>query len=456
MPRTTAKPGALDTQTTYSVGRGRVDVSTLWVVVSAASGLRAEQLPRKKRIVVGRSRSCDIVVDDGSVSREHAAIFDAGGELRLEDLGSRNRTTVTGRALREGESAAISVGSVIEIGHATLLVQHGEPAGTPVAAGATPGTVVSDPTMQRLHALLDVIAPSPLNVLLLGETGTGKEVFAEALHARSLRARAPLVRVNCAGLAGSLLESELFGHEKGAFTGAQGAKPGLFEAATGGTLFLDEVGEMPLDTQAKVLRVIEAGEVTRLGSVAPRRVDVRYVAATHRHLEARIEDGSFRADLFFRLNGYTMTLPPLRERREDILPLAELFVERMAKAGHAGAGCRRVLGPDAQAALEQYAWPGNIRELKNVIERASVLAGPSGRIEPRHLQLAPRASDGAEGNASPLRAQRSSFEYQHILGVLEETGGDRKAAAAILGIAYRTLLAKLAENGHPSSRSRKG
>ncbi len=452
MSRTTAKPGASDAQTTYSVARGRVDVGALWVVVSAASGLRAAQLPPKKRVLVGRSRSCDIVVDDGSVSREHAAIFDAGGELRIEDLGSRNRTTVMGRALGEGESAAISVGSVIAIGHATLLVQHGQPAGSAARvpeARATPGTVVSDPTMQRLHGLLDVIAPSPLNVLLLGETGTGKEVFAEALHARSLRARAPLLRVNCAGLTGSLLESELFGHEKGAFTGAQGAKPGLFEAANGGTLFLDEIGEMPLDTQAKVLRVIEAGEVTRLGSVAPRKVDVRYVAATHRDFAARIEEGAFRADLFFRLNGYTMTLPPLRDRREEILPLAQLFLDRMGKAG-------RALGPDTQAALERYAWPGNIRELKNVIERASVLAGSGGPIEPAHLQLTALPSDVASPGVPALRAQRSSFEYQHILAVLEQTGGDRKATAAILGIAYRTLLARLAENGHPSSRSRKG
>jgi DNA-binding NtrC family response regulator len=438
---------------------GPREAGDVWFVVSSTGGLHAAPMPRKKRVIVGRSRSCDVVIDDTSVSREHAALFDVGGQLRVEDLGSRNGTRVMGQPVAPGATAPVALGSVLSIGHATLLLQRGAPGRGPERAGShgepseAEHTVVRDATMQRLHALLDVIAPSSLNVVLLGETGTGKEVFAEALHARSHRAGRALVRVNCAGLTGTLLESELFGHEKGAFTGAQGARGGLFEAAHGGTLFLDEIGEMPLDTQAKVLRVIEHGEVTRLGSTTPRKIDVRYVAATHRDLLARGAEGLFRMDLFFRLNGYTMTLPPLRERKDEIGALAQLFLDRVAPPSHA----RRALGRDVVARLEAHAWPGNVRELKNVIERAAVLAG-QGPITGAHLLLDGPASALAAVPAPPaplLRSGRSSFEYQHIQAVLEQTQGDRKAAAALLGIAYRTLLEKLAENGHPSSRRKR-
>ena len=378
---------------TADVESMRESAREAWLVISSAAGVRAIPLPRQPRIVIGRMHTCDIVIEDESVSRQHAALLNPGNGLSIEDLGSRNKTKVTGRSLGRGETAPLSVGNVVEIGHATMFVQLGRPAtarvgtpSSPPAAGASPhvaasSAIILDPTMQRLYALLDVIAPSPLNVLVLGETGTGKEVFAEAIHNGSLRARAPFLRINCAALSGSLLESELFGHEKGAFTGAQGAKAGLFESAHGGTVFLDEVGELPLDTQAKLLRVIERGEVMRLGSVAPRRVDVRYVAATNRDLQQLIAENRFRSDLFFRLNGFSVTLPPLRKRRSEIVPLARFFLDRAAQ------GRAYVLGPHAESALEGYPWPGNVRELKNVVERAIVLAGPGGRIEPMHLQL---------------------------------------------------------------------
>ena len=360
--------------------------------------------------------------------------------------------------------------------------------------------------MQRLYALLDVIAPSPLNVLVLGETGTGKEVFAEAIHNGSARAQAPLLRINCAALSGSLLESELFGHEKGAFTGAAGAKAGLFESAHGGTVFLDEVGELPLDTQAKLLRVIERGEVMRLGSVQPRRVDVRFVAATNRDLQQLIAENRFRSDLFFRLNGFSVTLPPLRKRGKEIVPLARFFLDRAAQ------GRPYTLGPNAEAALEAFPWPGNVRELKNVVERAIVLAGAGGRIEPMHLQLpdaqtgqdssqqmhevlgpndtipptpyggvphvgwqppdarpcSPCRADAAHdsrwarrpASASPaanpndLRAQRESWERQQIVSALERTSGNQKEAAVLLGISRRTLINKIEAYGIARPRKR--
>jgi len=375
---------------TADVKSVRESAREAWLVISSAGGVRAIPLPRQPKIVIGRMHTCDIVIEDESVSRQHAALHDSGNGLSIEDLGSRNKTKVMGRSLGRGETAPIAVGSVVEIGYATMFVQMGRPAGARASSPGMPGAsphvaaasaIILDPTMQRLYALLDVIAPSPLNVMVLGETGTGKEVFAEAIHNGSRRAHAPLLRINCAALSGSLLESELFGHEKGSFTGALGAKAGLFEAGDGGTVFLDEIGELPVDTQAKLLRVIERGEVIRLGSVQPRRVDVRYVAATNRDLQQLIAENKFRSDLFFRLNGFTVTLPPLRKRRKEIVPLARFFLDRAAQ------GRQYQLGPPAEGALEAYPWPGNVRELKNIVERALVLAGPSGRIEPSHLQL---------------------------------------------------------------------
>jgi transcriptional regulator with PAS, ATPase and Fis domain len=421
--------------------------------------------------------TCDIVIDDESVSRQHAVIHNTPPNLLIEDLGSRNRTKILGRALGRGDSAVLAVGTVVEIGYASMFVQVGRPAAPPTSAvpSTKPSAVIRDPTMQRLYALLDVIAPSPLNVLILGETGTGKEVFAEAIHRGSARAHAPFLRINCASLSGSLLESELFGHERGAFTGAVAQKSGLFEAADGGTVFLDEIGELPIETQAKLLRVVEYGEVIRLGSVTPKRVNVRYVAATNRDLNQSISEQRFRSDLFFRLNGFSITLPPLRKRKKDIEPLAHHFLSRAAQ------GRPYALMPDALASLEGYPWPGNIRELKNVLERAHVLAGAAGRIDTSHLQL-PTASmpasdpfdvrgpsdtmppqaipgqiqtlGGGGGSGADLRAQRDSFEKQQILQALEKTSGNQKEAAKLLGVSRRTLINKIEAYGIARPRKR--
>ncbi|MFW5738822.1 MAG: sigma 54-interacting transcriptional regulator, partial [Myxococcota bacterium] len=240
--------------------------------------------------------------------------------------------------------------------------------------------VVVDPAMQRLYALAERVADSKICVLLMGETGVGKEVLAEAIHKHSPRARTPMLRINCAALSASLLESELFGHERGAFTGAGQAKQGLLEAAHGGTVFLDEIGELPLTTQAKLLRVFEGNEVILVGAVKPRRIDVRFVAATNRDLEEGTRQGTFREDLYFRLSGVSLVIPPLRERSAEIEPLARAFMRQFARTD------APQITADALAWLEGYSWPGNVRELRNVIERAMLLAGDD-EVRLEHLPV---------------------------------------------------------------------
>ncbi|HEX4517422.1 MAG TPA: sigma-54 dependent transcriptional regulator, partial [Polyangiaceae bacterium] len=262
------------------------------------------------------------------------------------------------------------------------------------------------------------------------------------LHDRSARADGPFVRVNCAALAESLLDSELFGHEKGAFTGATATKSGLIEAANGGTLFLDEIGEAPLSVQAKLLRTLESREVRRVGGVESRQVDVRFVVATNRELPALVETNVFRRDLYYRLNGITIVVPPLRERRDEILGLARSF-----------AGTARI-SPAAEAALLAHAFPGNVRELRNAIERAVVLSR-GGEILPDHLLLETQATSAPPANAkAPLAEQIDALEHQRILQALDEAGGNQTRAAEILGMPRRTLITKIERFGLPRPRKR--
>jgi transcriptional regulator with PAS, ATPase and Fis domain len=417
--------------------------------VSTASHVECVQLPQKPQIVIGRGAGCDIVVPDDSVSREHARIH-LGERLSIRDLGSKNGSRVAGERLGQDEWAPIAVGAVFELGSVTFVLQRpsGIGAGARAAASRVPAdAIVDDPTMRRLYALLDIVAPSPLAVLVLGETGVGKEVFARALHDRSPRRAGPFVPIHCAAMPESMLEAELFGYEKGAFTGAAQAKPGLFEAAHGGTAFLDEVGEIPFATQAKLLRVLETGEVRRVGSVAPKKVDARIVAATNRDLRALIGEERFRADLYFRLNGITMTLPSLRERKAEIGPLARAFARRAADSMKKPAP---ELAPDAVALLEAYAWPGNVRELRNVVERAVLLA-PNRTIVAADLEAAAPEAFGAEAPAiaassrdpAALRAQLHDAEKQQIAHALAKTGGNQSRAAELLGMSRYALMHRM-------------
>jgi two-component system response regulator AtoC len=520
---------------------------------------------------IGRSPTCDITIDDESISRRHA-ILRLGDVLTIEDLGSANGTVVNGDKLPQGVPAPITVGELIGVGKASLIVQQRSepvrarrmlthdyfevrleeqcartrrtgaafallhlhpdrgasasfveealaevvrdsdilgkygpceyelllPDTTPdkadeakrrmqtvllarelrcrisVAccprdgqspyqlaskvrahpAAAKPTTarndiVVADPQMQSLHRMVEQVAGSQISVLLLGETGVGKEVFARALHHLSPRRDGPFVEINCAALPEALLESELFGHEKGAFTNAIAAKPGLIESANDGTLLLDEIGEMPMATQAKLLRVIEDAQLRRVGALKSRPIDVRFVASTNRDLEAQIAAGAFRGDLYFRLNGITLVIPSLRERPDELEPLARAFILRASQRDDKPVPA---LSPDAIAAMKAYGWPGNVRELRNVIERAVLLADGE-PIRSEHLPLekmrstvmaTPRAP--ANGPSSSRPRKGSAEERRWILQALERAGGNQTTAARMLGMSRRTLVNRLNEH----------
>ena len=288
---------------------------------------------------------------------------------------------------------------------------------------------------------LDQVASADTTVLLWGETGTGKELLARHVHVRSRRRAAPLIRVNCAAIAPGVVESELFGHERGAFTGALERRVGRFELAHGGTLFLDEVGELPLEVQVKLLRALQEGEVERVGSGEPIRVDVRVVAATNRDLESDVAEGRFRADLFYRLNVFPVRVPPLRERLED-LPL--LVDHLLAKFRRKLGKPLRALAPESLERLRRYYWPGNVRELQNVLERASVLAGGD-LVE----VVDALRTDAPAAAATPLRSLEE-VEREHILLVLGSTHGviqGPHGAARILGLHPNTLRSRMERLG---------
>ncbi|HET7462150.1 MAG TPA: sigma-54 dependent transcriptional regulator [Longimicrobium sp.] len=307
------------------------------------------------------------------------------------------------------------------------------------------GIVGRSAAIRHVVEQVERVAPAPTSVLVTGETGSGKELVARAVHARSPRAGRLFVPVNCAAIPGELLEAELFGVARGAFTGATADRAGKFELADGGTLFLDEIGDMPAAMQAKLLRALQEGTIERLGSNAVRRVDVRVVAATHRDLERMVAEGAFRADLYYRLNVFPIHVPPLRERKDDVAPLAARAVERFA--GRLG---RRVrLAPDAVSRLEAYDWPGNVRELNNVLERAVLLARGE-VIEAGDLPApGPRADapPPSAGRPLTLRAAVERAEREAIAAALRHTGDNKARAAALLGVSVRTLWYKLERFG---------
>jgi two-component system response regulator PilR (NtrC family) len=317
------------------------------------------------------------------------------------------------------------------------------------------------PAMERVFEMLRKIAPARTSVLLIGESGTGKELAARAIHELSTRSDRPFVAVNCGAIPETLLESELFGHVRGSFTGANTDKVGLFEAAHNGTLLLDEVAELPIPMQVKLLRVLQERKVKPVGGVAEREIDVRIVAATNRDLETEVEKGTFRQDLFYRLNVIQVRLPPLRERREDIALLVEHFVRKFsAEHGRAVAG----LEPEAMSVLMAYHYPGNVRELENLIERAVTLAPhdrvtldalPSLRgLAARDLTIQPAAAPNLPEQGLNLESVVEDFERGIIIKALERTDGNRTEAARLLGVTFRSLryrLSKLGISGEDSA-----
>jgi two-component system response regulator AtoC len=423
------------------------------LLVFAGESTETFPLPAVGRVSLGRAEGNDVRIDHPSVSRRHAVLH-LDPPLRVEDLGGQNGTSVRDpRAPDAGEktqtirqisrrTAEIAPGDLVQLGAVTIVVRRVH---DPIAGAAGAGVVIASPVMQALWAEARLAARSPISVLLLGETGTGKEVLARAVHQASPRALEPFLGLNCAALSETLLESELFGHEKGAFTGAAQARPGLFEAADGGTLFLDEVGELPTSIQVKLLRALELREVMRVGGRAPRRVDVRFISATNRDLEAESARGAFRPDLFFRLNGIALTLPPLRARTEEIGELARAFLARAcAEMDRPRAPA---LADEALAALERYAWPGNVRELRNVIDRAVVLC-TGDRVGVQHLPPKIRAA------AAPLPARGEAGERERIVAALEACLWNQTQAATRLGVSRRTLISRIEELGLPRPRKK--
>jgi transcriptional regulator with PAS, ATPase and Fis domain len=419
------------------------------------SGSLVVELPFRGTLTIGRSVRCDVRIEDESISRRHAAIHVNNDDLRIEDLGSANGTRIGAVRIPTNERVRFAPGETVSMGKAMLLVQGVPEVESP---GSTRSNFVAadHSPMERLYRLLDMVAKSELSVLLVGETGVGKEVLAERIHNGSPRRKGPLVRLNCAALPDALLESELFGHERGAFTGAVQAKPGLLESAKGGTVFLDEIGEMPLTTQAKLLRAIESREVLPVGALKPRPIDVRFVAATNRDLEQLVAEGIFRRDLYFRLNGIALQIPPLRERLDEIPKIASVFLRMGAeKTGRPMLGISRA----ALTKLERHPWPGNVRELRNVIERALVLCNGD-TLEPEHILLGSLSNvERAEPIVpSPSRAVSerrragSESERDRIVRALADAGGNQKEAAKLLGISRRTLLNRLDEYNVPRPR----
>lgn len=317
-----------------------------------------------------------------------------------------------------------------------------------------PPIIYKSATMQGVVGQAEAAARHDSTILITGESGTGKDVLVRFIHARSARSESAIITINCGALPEALFESEFFGHERGAFTGANALKRGLLEAADGSTLFLDEIGEMPLPMQVKLLQFLEQGRFRRVGSTRDQGADVRVIAATNRNLPDDVRDGRFRADLFYRLDVVALYVPPLRERPEDIPELIDYFLEIYRQRFNRP---RLDLSAEARRRLESYAWPGNVRELRNCLERATALS-TGDVIEPE--QILPSSSGGqssvvlgswpdrASANAAqqpPAPATLDELERQHILRVLEETGGNRERAAAILGISARTLYRKLRE-----------
>jgi two-component system response regulator AtoC len=446
-------------------------------------------LPESGKLTIGRAPDNDISINHPSISRKHAVLH-VGSAVWIEDLGSANGTFVTPAAQTRGGSEARTTGLALErvpagqlvtlrvgqglmLGSRLLALRSPDEAATASSAplvGRTSGVVpvVNDDAMTALYATAKRAAASSLPVLILGETGVGKEILAETIHARSSRAMAPFLRLNCAALSESLLESELFGHEQGAFTGAINAKPGLLETAGGGTVFLDEVGELPLSFQVKLLRVLEDHKVTRVGGLRPTRIDVRFVAATNRDLEAEMAQKRFRQDLFFRLNTITFVVPPLRERQGEIQPLAEAFVAEASR--QLGRETPPAIGPDALAYLMSYEWPGNIRELRNVMERAVVLcqaptltfadlAAPTLRPSPPPptAERAAQARVAVTMRTEPaepadLRGEIELVERRRIVEALESCAGNQTRAARQLGISRRTMVSRMEAFGLPRPR----
>ena len=421
---------------------GRVGF-TLRVTAGPDTGATFDIPPsHPSRVLVGQSQSADFCLHDREVSRRHLGLDVAEGRLRLADLGSRNGTRVNGVTVVE---ALLEGGERVDIGGTSIAVQRSERATeTPLSVATGFGRIVGEsPAMRRLYPLCEKLAAAIVPVVIEGETGTGKEVLAESLHEMGPRASGPFAVFDCTAVPPNLVESALFGHERGAFTGATEARRGVFEEAHGGTLLIDEIGDLDIELQAKLLRALERSEVRRIGGKSWIKVDVRVLAATRRNLDQEVAAGRFRDDLFYRLAVARIELPPLRHRAGDVALLARTFWKRTASAGDP-------VPEDFLARLESYTWPGNVRELYNAVARRVALGDLGDIVAIGSAGAAGAASQGAPGgdviaailaeNLPFPRAREKlveAFEQRYVEDVLRRHGGNVARAAAASGIARR-------------------
>jgi two-component system response regulator GlrR len=377
------------------------------------------------RCTLGSHPSNDLVIADPTVSRLHAEVIANEGGVVVRDLASTNGTYLDGLRI---SGAWARDGSVLALGATRIRVAvRTELAPVPLSTRTRFGDLVgSSIASRRVFGLLERCAETPVTVLIEGETGTGKDLAAEALHREGPRPNAPFVVIDCGAMPAPLLESELFGHEQGAFTGASARHTGAFEAAHGGLVFLDEIGELPLELQPKLLRVLEERKIRRVGSTTRVPIDVRIVAATNRSLALEVNGGRFRSDLFYRLAVARIEMPPLRERIEDVPLLADALLERL---GAGEATRRRLLTPRTLASLAARAWPGNVRELRNVLERMLLVGATDAETSP-----SPSAIDVSVPWPEARRRALESFERSYVETLLAAHGGNVSRAARAAGI----------------------
>ena len=396
----------------------------------------------EERCAIGSHPSNDLVIDDATVSRFHCEVAIAGSAVRVRDLGSRNGTHAGSVAIAD---ATVGGGTVLALGNSEVRIDvdphHAElPASERSAFGALIG---ESAVMREVFSQLERIAASDATVLIEGETGTGKEGAAEAIHDASARAQGPFVVIDCSAIPANLLESELFGHEAGAFTGAVERRIGAFEQASRGTLFLDEIGEMPGELQPKLLRALESREIRRVGGTAAIRCDLRFISATNRDLRAEVNRGSFRADLYYRLAVVRLALPPLRERAGDIPVLVSHL---LARIGAPPTTIAELTTPEFLAALAAARWPGNVRELRNHLEQCAVFGE---RRLPNTPAIAHPAST-VDPNLPYEVARRQAldaFERAYLTGLLERCGGNVALAAREAGVNRAYLYRLLGRHG---------
>src|SRR5215831_6486436 len=396
--------------------------------------------PGKRSVLLGTQPSCDLALTDPHVSRLHCRIDVEERAYVLRDLGSTNGTLLHGVRVRE---AYLADGAIIEIGSTRVKLRLLEQAfDIPLSEeDAFEGLIGRSVAMRELYATLARVAPTEAPVVVEGETGAGKELVARAIHARSRRAAKPFCVFDCGAVPPTLIESELFGHEKGAFTGAGERRAGVFERATGGTVMLDELGELAPELQPKLLRVLDSGEVTRVGGTSPITVDVRVIAATNRDLDRLLGEGTFRADLYYRLAVIRVLVPPLRERREDVPLLAAHFARHLIYAGPRADGLRGGALETIFEFLSAHDWPGNVRELRNVVERAVILADPKllGGEPLDALGELRRTVEQSLAKRVSLRAAREQREREYLEELLRVTDWDLDAASTIAEVHRKSL-----------------